>query len=459
MPVPNPLEDLQAYIEAQIKEQNVPALSVAIWHQGKLHKAAAGSLNLETGVEATPDSLFRIASITKVFTASLVMQLVDEGRVDLDKPVKHYLRDFQIADSHATQIITVRHLLNHTNGIAGDFFPDDCHQEGNPIARFIDRCNLIPLVHPVGEMYSYSNTAFAILGRLVEVLRGITWYQAMEEYIFKPLGMHHAIADPKGIIRFRAAMGHIPEQGSDRLTLLNDNFLSLGTAPAGATAAMTAEALISFARAHLEGGVNQSGERWLSEQSVQAMQTPSSEKPHILAGRNQRTGLSWGLSEFQQSGLKLVGHSGAIGGCLSNLQLLPAQNSAFAILTNGYRSSATDAITRDLLLALTGVDNRIPSFDMVEADPDQLQKIAGCYESFDTLIDIDYSDNHLQARVIWKSDPKPPEQISFKATTEKDCLAVVVSNGQRKKNSAFLGPDTNVVPQYLFFGGRISNRL
>ena len=164
-PLAKPLDNLQAYAEQAIAKHNIPAMSVAIWKDGELSQAAAGCLNLTTGVEATTDSIFQIGSITKVMTTCLVMQLVDEGRVNLDKPVVDYLRDFMIADAEATQTITVRQLLNHTNGIAGDYFPDDEGHQGNLIARFVDRCSFLPLMHPVGEMFSYSNAAFCVAGR------------------------------------------------------------------------------------------------------------------------------------------------------------------------------------------------------------------------------------------------------------------------------------------------------
>ncbi len=113
-------------------------------------------------------------------TACLVMQLVDEGRVDLDCSVRDYLRDFQLADDSITQRLTVRQLLNHTSGIGGDFFPDDRGHQGNLIARYVDRCHLLPIVHPAGKMFSYSNSAYTVAGRLVEVVRGMSWYQAIE---------------------------------------------------------------------------------------------------------------------------------------------------------------------------------------------------------------------------------------------------------------------------------------
>jgi CubicO group peptidase (beta-lactamase class C family) len=216
MPLKSDLSNLQAYTEQAIRTHKIPALSIAIWKGGKLTQAASGVLNLNTGVKATTDSLFQIGSITKVMTTSLIMQLVDEGKVDLDAPVKNYLHDFLLADTEAANRISVRHLLNHTSGIAGDYWPNDEGHEGNLIARYVDRCSQLPVIHPVGAMYSYTNTAFGIAGRLIEVVRGMPWSQVMKRYLYQPLGMKHAIADPSDLLRFRAAIGHVHDGNDER---------------------------------------------------------------------------------------------------------------------------------------------------------------------------------------------------------------------------------------------------
>lgn len=454
------LNNLQTYAEKIIEQHAIPALSLAIWHQGELHQAAAGILNKNTGVEATTDSLFRIASITKVFTTSLVMQLVDEGKVNLDKPLKHYINDFQVANAEATHTITVRQLLNHSSGLAGDFSPNDNNHQGHLSARFVDRCNLLPVIHPVGDMYSYSNTAFALLGRLIEVVRGISWYQAMTDFIFTPLGMHHAVADPKDVIRYRAAIGHIPNPDNDKQWHFPErDYRVLGIAPCGTTTSISAGDLITFARAHLDGGLNNNGERWLSPESITAMQTPTIEKPKLIADRQTSVGLGWGITQYQSCGVKTIGHTGATGGCLSNLQLIPKTHSAFAILINGYRSSAMDALTRDLFFALTGRDNRAPEIPVITSAPDQRQKIVGCYESFDRKIDIDCQQGELTAMVTYKIDPKPPEAVYLQRTEEQGCFAALNKAGQRLANWGFLKPDKAGIPQYLFLGGRLNSRV
>jgi CubicO group peptidase (beta-lactamase class C family) len=460
--VANPLvlsvENLQAYADQAIVKHNIPAMSVAVWKDGVLTQAAAGCLNINTGVEATTDAIFQIGSITKVMTTCLVMQLVDEGRVNLDKPVVHYLRDFMIADAEATQSITVRQLLNHTNGIAGDYFPDDEGHEGNLIARFVDRCSFLPLVHPVGEMYSYSNAAFCVAGRLVEVMRGMSWFQAMSEYLFEPLGMAHSIADPKEMIRFRTAMGHVYDgNNTDRWVLPERAFLSLGQAPVGSTPAMSAENLIRFARAHLEGGLNQQGQSWLSPESVKQMQVSQMELPKTSLLGTKHAGLGWGMNTYQAGNIKTVGHGGGTHGFYSMLQVIPEQNAAFAILTNGTRPSAIGGLTADFLSAVGGLNLQEPEPASTTALA-ALEKITGEYECLDTLIKVTSTGDKLMANILYKIDPLPPLDVELRHVEDLS-FAAYNSRGERCLAIVFLKPNESGVPQYVFNGGRLNPRI
>src|SRR5262245_51994140 len=108
--------DLQASLEERLTHHRVPGASVAVLKQGKLTSAVAGVINLDSGVALTDDTVMHIGSITKVFNTTLVMQLVDEGRVAIDEPVLRYLPDLRLKDREALERITVRMLLNHTCG-------------------------------------------------------------------------------------------------------------------------------------------------------------------------------------------------------------------------------------------------------------------------------------------------------------------------------------------------------
>lgn len=455
--MPKLMSSLQSFSDSIIDQHNVPAVSLAVWNNAELNQAASGLLNLETGVEATTDSVFQIGSITKVMTTCLVMQLVDEGRVDLDTPVKHYLHDFMIANAEASEVITVRQLLNHTSGMAGDFFPDDRGHKGNLIARYVDRCNLLPLVHPPGTLYSYSNSAFVIAGRLVEVVRGISWCQAMENYIFKPLGMKHALADPKELIRYRAAMGHLWD--GKNWALSPQSWLSLGMAPCGATPTMSAADLIRFARAHLEDWQPESGTHWLTKSALQLMQCQEISLPNTSQNICRYAGLGWGLRRYLREDRLVFGHIGATKGFYASLQICPEKKAAFALLINGVAPAALGAIQNDLLREVFGIEVQAePSIERLVPPTSEQQSVVGRYESMDKLIVIKQEAEQLKAHLVYKIDPLPPENLLLYPLTN-DCYACETKDGTRRPNWVFvMSDDGDSPPIYLFDGSRLNPR-
>ncbi len=116
------LTDIQDRLDALARQHGVPGAALAIGFGGELLDFATGVINVNTGVATTPDSVFQIGSNTKLFTTTLIMQLVDAGDIELDQPVRRYLADFALANRAAADQITVRQLLTHTSGIQGDYF-------------------------------------------------------------------------------------------------------------------------------------------------------------------------------------------------------------------------------------------------------------------------------------------------------------------------------------------------
>jgi len=450
------LNNLQAYVESLVEKHQVPAISLAIWHNNRLYRAATGVLNKETGVAVTPDSIFQIGSITKVFTACLVMQLVDEGRVELDRPVKHYLPDFQIADPGATKTITVRQLLNHTNGMMGDFFPDDAHAEGNLIARYVDRCNLLPQIHSPGDHYSYSNAAFSIAGRLIEVVLGVSWFTAIENRIFKPLNMQTAVARPTEVLRFSTAMGHaLSPESSEKWRLADECYLTLGQAPAGSTLMMSASDVLKFAKAHLNHGQTETGDSWLSSNAVSQMQESHFQLPLVSGVFDQFVGIAWGKSIFKQSGAVMIGHNGATLGFESMLRLIPEQNLAFAVLANCVEPGVMANIGEELMLTLTGIDLEEPEPTECTTQSTTLDQFTGCYESFNSVYTVTLNDDYLVATLIYKIDPVPPLTLKLIPIRE-GIFATYGEDGKRLANIAFIFEEASDTPGYLFAEGRLN---
>jgi CubicO group peptidase (beta-lactamase class C family) len=455
------IRDLRGYVESVLQKTGVPALSIAVWHDQQLIRAAAGLLNADTGVEATVDSVFQIGSITKAFTASLVMLLVDEGRLNLDRPVKQYLKSFHVLERSATEAITLRHLLSHTSGLVSDssLGHDDSQEEGNPIARYVDRCFLLPQVHEqIGRRFSYSNAAYVIAGRVIEVVAGLSWRQAIEQYIIGPLNMTGSIASPADAIRFRAAVGHwiTGRAGSRKVSVAPNGYLLLGMAPTGSVLTMTATDLLKFGRAHLNGGITESGYRWLSRASVEAMRRPQIELPAPVLLREENWGLGWGLTNF--GGVERFGHGGGTIGQEALLQVIPESDAAFAVQLNGTTgdSLALQTVMTDLCSELTGVKSK------KQAMSNDVAATLQCIGRFGVTgfrFEINMKGESLQGRIEVDSGAALSSQNFELRRLTGNTFEARSLDGDRLYDVSFVGPDSRGRPEYLFYGYRLHRRL
>ena len=323
-------DNLASRLAASIQEHKVPGASAAVFSGGQWEVAAAGVTNVTTGVDVTTDTVMHIGSITKVLTATLVMQLVDEGRVQLETPLKRYLPDFQVADRDATELITVEMLLNHTCGIDGDYFPD----AGPDADRIVDVLPLIARqgqIHPPGAELSYCNSGAVLAGYLAQRLLGKSWYALVEERIFKPLELQHSVVHPTDALLHRASVGHsLKNDGTNTRTSFA--FLNPSFAPAGSTAMLAAKDLATFALAHINDGVGPNGHRLLSAASVRRMRRQTAGWRGVGGGG---FGLGWMTMDEG-----IVGHDGGGPGIVSWLYADPAAKTVAAVLTNAAHGGA-----------------------------------------------------------------------------------------------------------------------
>jgi CubicO group peptidase (beta-lactamase class C family) len=309
-------------------------------------EAAAGVLNLRTNQPVTPDSLFQVGSIGKVWTATLIMQLVDEGLLDLDAPVVTYLPTFQVADAEVTRTVTSRHLLSHSSGIDGDLFldtgrGDDC------VEKYVAAMSTLTQVHQLGATMSYCNSGFTLLGRIIEVLRGKSWDEVLRERLFAPLGLESAGTLPEEALLWGAATGHLVTADADAPVVTTQWGIFRSAGPAGLIHT-TARDQLAFAALHLAGGTAAGG-RVLSEESVAAMQQPQVAIPDTFT-LGSHWGLGWILMDW--NGQRIIGHDGGTIGQASFLRLLPAQSLSVSLLTNG--GSGTRNLFEDLYREIFG---------------------------------------------------------------------------------------------------------
>jgi CubicO group peptidase (beta-lactamase class C family) len=376
-----------------IPRHGVPAAQIAVLAGGEVTTAAAGLLNLDTGVEATPDSLFQIGSITKLYTASLVMQLVDEGSVELDAPVITYLPELKLGDPAVTEKVTLRHLLTHSSGIDGDHFPE-LGRGDDVVERYVASLADLGQTHPLGATMSYCNTGFVVAGRIVERVTGQSWDDALMSRLVAPLGVSHTFTLPEDVLRFRSALGHFEQDG--RWQPAGQWGLTRACGPAGLISA-TATDVVAFARMHLEGGRVHDGAQVLSATSVAAMREPQVVVPDPYT-MGTHFGLAWVLFDGEHA--RVFGHNGGTIGQIAFLRIVPDAGVAVVLLTNGgHALDLYEGLVPPLLDELAGVTKPV-ALEPPEVVPEfPFDPYVGIYERLATRIEIERRDGGLIARL------------------------------------------------------------
>ncbi|MGK5628973.1 serine hydrolase domain-containing protein [Streptomyces sp. URMC 123] len=343
----------QARLDELLAAHHVPGASLAVLTGGVVHELAAGVLHLGTGVAATPDSVYQLGSIAKVYTATLVMKLAEAGRLDLDAPVTDVLPDFAVAGGpEVARAITARRLLSHTSGLTCDFTHDSGRGD-DCLAKYVEAARDVALDCPPGTGSSYSSVGYNVLGRMVEVLTGLTWDQALREHLLAPLGLSHTMTLPEEALAFRAAMSHLGEPGQRPEPAPAWDLMPRSAGPYGRVIASAGD-VVRFARMHLDGGLAQDGTRVLAADTVAAMRRREVDVPDKWTVSADGWGLGWSLYDW--SGTPGFGHDGASIGQYAYLRVVPGAGVAIALTTNGGGARGLyAALFRELLQELAGV--------------------------------------------------------------------------------------------------------
>jgi CubicO group peptidase (beta-lactamase class C family) len=447
---------LQDRVPALIAEHQVPGVAVGVLFGGEVIDYATGVLSQATGVEATADTVFQIGSITKVWTTTLVMQLVDEGLVDLDKPLRDYLPEFAILDDEAAGVITIRQLLSHQAGFEGDIF-NETGKGDDAVEKFVASISEVGQLFPPGELFSYNNAGFAVLGRLLEVLRGKPYDAVLREHLFTPLGLKHAATDPYEAILYRAAVGHIRPAPEEAPVPAPIWAMTRGMAPAGAMLAMRPRDLLTFANLHLTEGAAADGTTVLGAAGVKAMQEPQVKVPPLgLMGDSW--GLGWEI--FDWDGTTVIGHDGGTIGQSAFLRIVPEHGLAVAVLTNGGDTiELYKSVVGHVVKELAGLD--LPALPTPPASPVPIDahRMLGTYscEVADFTIRQD-EDGKLwldqTPKGVFAELGPAPEPTELVGRNEDSLIALEAENGVHMPQ-VFLGDDGSGRALYLHNGRAI----
>ncbi|MGW2930954.1 serine hydrolase domain-containing protein [Streptomyces sp. NPDC001156] len=320
----------------------------AVWH---------GARTSVDGHAPDENVQYRIGSITKTFTAVLVLRLRDEGLVDLGDPLEKYLPGTGAGEA------TIAELLAHTGGLAAESpAPWWERTPGSLRPELVDVLGEQPLRHPVGRRFHYSNPGYTLLGALVEEVRGAAWEDVLRREVLEPLGLRRT----SGRSRAPHAGGWAVHPWAD--VMLPEPAEDLGRmAPAGQLWSTTGD-LARFAVFLARGD-----DRVLSAQSVQEMRTPAApaETADLAAG----TGYGLGLQLQHRDGRLLAGHSGSLPGFLANLTLSVEDDMAAVVLANCTSGPQVTALAADLIGIVAEAEPRIPEpwRPLPEVDPAVLE--------------------------------------------------------------------------------------
>lgn len=329
--------DLEHIAEKEIDQYRIPALSVAIGAgDAPIWTKAWGYSDLENSVRATPETVFRLASISKTFTAVAAMKLVEEGKLRLDSPVQDYVK---FPKKHWP--ITVRQVLCHQSGIHHYRGPDfDSTRHWNSVKESLDAFARDPLEFEPGTKYLYSSYAYDLLGAIVEEVADYPYADAIRRMVLEPSGMTNTYVDDVfAIIPHRARGYRLRKDHTVENCKLTDTSNKI---PAGGWLSNATD-LVKYGRALL-------GDKLLKAQTLQLML----ERQHLKDGSATGYGLGWNLAEV--GGVPVYQHSGGQQGTRTHLLIAPAQRVVIAALAN-MEDAPTPDIAQEMLKELLESDH------------------------------------------------------------------------------------------------------
>lgn len=441
MPFAGSLEPL---VHQLIERWQVPGVAIGILHDGEREYLGYGIANIESGEPVFPETLFQIGSVSKIYTTTLLLSLVDQGLIDLDAAVLRYVPDLGLSDRCAREKLTLRHLITHRGGFYGDRFDD--HGNGDDaLARAVRAFHDLPQYAPPGELWAYSNAGFDLAGRAIENVLGTTFEQAMRERIFEPLGMDRSTYFAADAVGHSVAVGHL-YNGDGGIRVAEPFQIPRRANPAGGIIATVAE-LIRFAELHIGDGAF-GDVRILKPETARAMR-----ELHAEADFTRRWGFGWSLREI--NGVQAVEHTGATNGFMGRLCVIPERNFALAIVTNGENGgSVHSAIYSHVLQQVVGFRRNQPS--PLALDRQQLARFEGHY--FTGLSDIHIAMNGT-GLVMHRTniDPFTREVVERPAARLSPISETIFAIEEGPLSGGFgellLNPDGSV--RFLRAGGRL----
>ena len=433
-----------------MQRYHVPGVAIGMLRgEGDVEAVGLGVTSVEHPLPVDGDTLFQIASVTKTMTATVIMRLVERGVLDLDAPVRRYIPSFRLRDTAAQERATVRHLVTHTGGWLGDCFADFGNGD-DALERYVEAMAELEQLTPLGEIWHYSNSSFALLGRLIEVVTQKSYEDATRELLFLPLGMTRSCFSANEAITHRVAVGHVIVD--EKPTVARPWAFPRAATPVGGIVS-TASDLMRYARFHLGDGTAADGARLLSRASLDLMRTPLAD-----ADLDRKVGVSWFIRNVD--GVVLQYHGGVAIGQQGVLMLAPGRGEAITVQTNSARGGLLHQdVTNWWQRERLGITVPEPAY--VELDTARYEEYADRYLAELSDAELELADTGLVYRTFSHNrlnvQPKPPDPPPSRVAFTSDARFTLLDGPLKDTRGEFLrGPDGRV--RYLRVGGRVYRR-
>jgi CubicO group peptidase (beta-lactamase class C family) len=378
---------LESTIHSEMERADVPGCAVAIVLDDQVIFAKGfGVSSVDTGGEITPDTLFRLGSTTKMFTAAALVSLVEEGKVKLDRPIGDYVKGLHPKLAR----LTAHQLLTHTAGLADETRMDGLHDDsalGEATRALKDElCFTEP-----DRIWSYSNPGYWLAGLVTEEVSGKSYADAVRERVLAPLGMKRSAFRPTEAMTWPLAIGHGPG-GPGKARVIRPLADNAGGRPAGQLFT-SANEYARFCTAFMNGG------RLEGKQALSPFVIDKLSGPHVpVPGTARHYG--YGLTVEDQDGLRWLSHTGNRTGYGSQVKMCPAKKFAVIILCNKSGENLP-RVANQAVRAVLGISPPMPSRELkIEPIAEaHLQRYAGVYSNGRSVIRLSVKDGKLHAPI------------------------------------------------------------
>lgn len=380
------VEQLKALVEREAKDKALPALAIALVDdQTVVWTHAVGHQDADGKVPATTGTVFRVGSVSKLFTDVAIMRLVEQGQLDLDAPVSKYLPSFQPKNPHNKTEVTLRHLMAHRSGLIRESPVGNYFDPTEPtLAKTVESVNGIDLVYPPGERIKYSNAAIAVVGMVLEKTQGVKFETYLTKAVLDPLRMADSSFEQTDGVKKNLA--HAVMWSYHGREFPAPTF-QLGTSPAGSMYSTVGD-LSKFMSCLFADGKAKDGQLLKKETIAEMFKLQ-------FARGSETNGFGLGFVVGDLDGKKRIGHGGAVYGFSTELGMLPDSKLGVIVCSARDVSNAvTTRIANDALRLMRAAKEGKPLPKLIETQPvpaDEAKGLVGRYRSEDRWADVSES--------------------------------------------------------------------